>query len=180
MCIFIYISHALRVYDTLWKVLSLAVFILAIVLLYKTFDFSFCKSLLLSISFTYLFFVISATILSREPGVKQGIDYNLISDIDEIVSGNFSVQIEALKNFLMLFPLGMLTSFIKKEREECNFLVCTLFGLALSVFIETIQFVFRLGLSELLDVVCNTAGMSIGWVAGHTVMNICKTMRARK
>lgn len=58
-------------------------------------------------------------------------------------------------NIIWFVPLGM---YVQHRKPEHGILRAAVFGFALSFLIETMQFVFGTGISELDDLVLNTAG----------------------
>lgn len=172
-----FINHSFQTLGSSWKVLSLLVFAVTLCFLLKIRNKTIGQAVLISSACAYIFFFFSTTVLSRNIGINQGIELDLRRDIDAIISGDFSVRLEALTNLIMLFPLGMLVCFIEKETSKRSLLRCTLFGISISVTIELIQLLFSLGCFELLDVICNSSGMILGYLVGSILMNTYRKIR---
>lgn len=72
-------------------------------------------------------------------------------------------------NIVWFVPLGIFMELGKKEKPLWLILLC---GLALSLFIETLQYVFGTGVSELDDLVLNTLGCVCGALFVRTVRKL--------
>ena len=67
-------------------------------------------------------------------------------------------------NIIWFVPLGMYVRYRKPER---GILRAAALGFALSFLIETMQYLFGTGISELDDLVLNTAGAALGALLMH-------------
>ena len=65
-------------------------------------------------------------------------------------------------NVLLFLPLGLSLPFALSEKMKHKVLISILCGLILSVLVEVLQYVFRLGRCETDDVLMNTLGVLIG------------------
>lgn len=72
-------------------------------------------------------------------------------------------------NIVWFVPLGIYLELGKKKRPLWLILLC---GLALSLFIETLQYVFGTGVSELDDLVLNTLGCGCGALSVRAVRKL--------
>lgn len=83
------------------------------------------------------------------------------------VVGQPEIYRSMLMNVFLFFPLGLsLPSVFRKESSVLKpILITVLFGLFLSVCIETIQYLLSIGLCETDDIICNTLGTAIGCCA---------------
>ena len=100
--------------------------------------------------------------------------FNFIFDERKLNLMIFSDLIDVYRNwginrFLWLFlgnigwfiPFGFLVPMLlKKER----FLIIIILGFLFSVTIESLQFIFRVGVAELDDLILNTIGAAIGYM----------------
>lgn len=68
-----------------------------------------------------------------------------------------------LQNVALFIPVGFLLPYVDKNRLN-NLLYPLLFGLALSVMIESIQLYFDLGQADLTDIVANAIGAVLGYL----------------
>ncbi|MCM1064765.1 MAG: VanZ family protein [Eubacterium sp.] len=62
-------------------------------------------------------------------------------------------------NIVWFMPLGV---YVRYRRAERGVLRAAVFGFALSLLIEAMQYVFGTGISELDDLILNTAGAALG------------------
>lgn len=62
-------------------------------------------------------------------------------------------------NLIWFVPLGLLLPVLTKARKST-----LLWGLGLSLYIEVSQFIFGTGVSEVEDLILNTAGTGIGYL----------------
>lgn len=69
-------------------------------------------------------------------------------------------------NIIWFVPLGM---YVRYRGAGKGILRAAAAGFALSIFIETMQFLFGTGISELDDIVLNTAGAALGAFAMHAL-----------
>ena len=77
-------------------------------------------------------------------------------------------------NIIWFLPLGIYLSWQGKIRKTWQI---TLFGLAVSFIIESLQFVFGTGVSDVDDLVLNAFGTWCGVVLWKLVMQICDNLR---
>ena len=70
-----------------------------------------------------------------------------------------------LMNVFLFVPLGLSLPFVLRGSTAKRILLTVLIGFLLSVSIETIQYLFSLGLAEADDVLCNTLGAAVGSTA---------------
>ena len=100
------------------------------------------------------------TILNRQ---STGHELSLIPFIS---FENAKIQPELYRamfmNLILFMPLGMSMPFVLPEKVRMKVLLTIGTGLLLSVAVETVQYVFRLGKCETDDVIVNTAGAVIG------------------
>ncbi|MDR0987686.1 MAG: VanZ family protein [Ruminococcus sp.] len=70
-----------------------------------------------------------------------------------------------LANTVCFMPFGFLLPLITKK--PCNLLVTGFIGLLFSGLIETSQLVFNIGVFDIDDLILNTAGVVIGYIAAR-------------
>lgn len=106
--------------------------------------------------------------MSREPGQYEGYNLKLWS------SWGRSTLRKAMfiENIIMFLPMGVLLP--AAFRKLRNPMICILTCGILSCFIESVQYVFRLGIAEIDDVVTNTLGGAIGWLIWGIFYLICR------
>lgn len=77
-------------------------------------------------------------------------------------------------NVLCLVPIGILTPIVFSKKM--NFIRTLVFGIGLSLIIESLQFVLDTGVTDIDDVFFNTCGLILGYVIYKTfsrIKNIC-------
>lgn len=67
-----------------------------------------------------------------------------------------------LMNVFLFVPLGLSLPFVLRGSTAKRIWLTVLIGFLLSMTIETIQYLFSLGLVETDDVLCNTLGAAVG------------------
>ena len=65
-------------------------------------------------------------------------------------------------NVIVFIPVGMILGSLLRVKGSC--LIVLLIGCSISIAIETLQFCFMKGFSEVDDVMHNTVGCLIGWL----------------
>lgn len=83
---------------------------------------------------------------------------------------------EAWLNVFLFFPLGLSLPYILPEKVKHKVGVTILIAALFSLFIETNQFIFKLGLCETDDLLCNIFGALIGTLS----FVIAEKLRFRK
>lgn len=80
------------------------------------------------------------------------------------VSGNYGIDVYAqiIENIAIFVPIGFFLPFLLGEKRS-GFLSAGAFGFLVSLFAETCQLVFRLGIFETDDLINNTAGALVGF-----------------
>lgn len=72
------------------------------------------------------------------------------------------VCINLLGNIAAFMPFGFFVPLLKKK--YCGFFRCTIFSALFSLFVETIQLVFKVGAFDVDDIVLNTIGGMAGYL----------------
>ena len=132
-------------------------------------DFSIIRSVLLGISILIGAFLLDATVFNRigqERIQYSGID--LSAEFHRIVDEPVGARIMMLFNVAAFFPFGIsLFAFLSTSKQlgarRCIWRV-VLAAATLSVLIEALQWLLKVGLFELTDIVLNTLGAGIGAV----------------
>jgi len=136
-------------------------------------------SIVQSALYGYIFFVLGATLLSRQPGVNESIHLDLFQDLKLMISFHASTLIEIIANFVLFVPFGVLVCYIwnRKKVDKPGWCICLTYamlpGLLLSLFIESAQLIFSMGSFEIKDIVFNTMGYMFGWIIWKFGMMIC-------
>lgn len=109
----------------------------------------------------YLCFILYMTMAWRETGTNRS-HFELFWSYRQFVT-NKRLRLEILNNIWLLVPFGIaLRSFISEKTEHKGILWTVLLCVLLSAVIETVQFIARIGLCEIDDVVSNGLGGLIG------------------
>lgn len=102
--------------------------------------------------------MLGVAFLNREPGSRGGIDWGLFSTWGTTVRMHMYV----IENVIMFLPMGVLLPYIWKAQRK--FWICLLTVMTITIGIELMQFVTKLGYCQVDDVVMNTLGGVIGYL----------------
>ena len=108
----------------------------------------------------YILFILMETVLGRESGVGR---------VELVPFWSYShpeLRMEIVLNYILFIPLGLLLYLCSGEKFGLRVVIA---GLLLSVSIEIVQLVFRIGLFEFDDMIGNTVGCLIGAVVGKLI-----------
>ena len=135
---------------------------------------SWGKSSAAALAAAYMFIVLTITVFKRGPTdlAKNYFPpfwaYRMILSRSKIAR---DLAIQIILNIIMLVPIGYLTPFFVDKKP-------ILFGVACSVTIELIQLVTRKGYFEIDDIIHNTIGVLIGYVAYRLMMKMSRVYKA--
>ena len=119
-------------------------------------------ALLLVVSIITIFYI---TLLTREPSTtRQHIFEPFYSYKQILLNGNFGWIPQNLLNITLFVPLGMFAFLLlprKWSKIQSIFLICGA-AFILSLLIESLQFIFKLGFFETDDIFNNTLGGVVG------------------
>lgn len=76
---------------------------------------------------------------------------------------NFHLR-EVIANTLIFVPLGIYLKMLNKKSKKT-----ILYGFIFSILLETIQFIFKIGASDITDIITNTTGTILG-VLGYILL----------
>ena len=113
----------------------------------------------------YILFILMETVLGRESGVGR---------VELVPFWSYShpeLRMEIVLNYILFIPLGCLLYLCFGEKLGLRVVLA---GFLLSVSIELIQLIFKIGLFEFDDVIGNTIGCLIGTVIGKATREIKK------
>ena len=108
----------------------------------------------------YILFILMETIIGRKTGVGR---------VELVPFWSYShpeLRMEIVLNYILFIPLGLLLYLCSGEKFGLRVVIA---GLLLSVSIEIVQLVFRIGLFEFDDMIGNTVGCLIGAVVGKLI-----------
>ncbi len=127
----------------------------------RPFGRAFLRIILFALLSFYLSYVVYLTLSGREAGSRDGINLDLFSTV--FVNGRISVH--GIENILLFIPFGILIPILWKFfRKGYRLVILALFA---SVLIETVQLLTHRGFFELDDMLLNTFGAWLGYVAGY-------------
>jgi glycopeptide antibiotics resistance protein len=160
-----YLKSSVRYYtglDKKWFIISVIIFgLLEIVLrLYGRIEKK--RAIIVSLLGSYLFLVLSYTVLLRKPTGSYHYVLELFWTYREIMNGQITYIAEAVLNIVLFMPIGILLAMLKVKWQT---VVRT--GFCCSCFIEMLQLVTTRGLFEFDDIFHNTIGATVGFVIYH-------------
>ena len=113
----------------------------------------------------YILFILMETIIGRKTGVGR---------VELVPFWSYShpeLRMEIVLNYILFIPFGFLLYLCFGKKWG---LKVVLIGFLLSVSIEIVQLVFRIGLFEFDDMIGNTVGCLIGAVVGKATRELKK------
>ena len=120
----------------------------------------------------YVFLIFCSTVIFRATGEISKYDFHPFWSYKAIQEGRIELLPENIMNVIVFIPVGMILGSLLKVKG--SWLIALLIGCSISVTIESLQFFFMRGFSEVDDVMHNTVGCLIGWcmVKGSRLMVI--------
>ena len=106
-----------------------------------------------------------AALMSRHEGYNCSLDLNPFKFYRFVLIqyNSFDVFKQLADNILVFVPFGLLfPAMINAKYEKKSFAAVIFAGFAASLIIETLQYVFAIGFSEVDDIINNTWGCAIG------------------
>ena len=104
----------------------------------------------------YIFLLFCSTVIFRTTGEVRQYDFHPFWSY-----ARPELFVENIMNVIVFIPVGMILGSLL--RVKGSWLVALLIGCCISITIETLQFWFIKGFSEVDDVMHNTVGCLIGW-----------------
>ncbi len=108
----------------------------------------------------YVFLIFCSTVIFRATGEISKYDFHPFWSDKAIQDGRADLLPENIMNVVVFIPVGLLLSIAFKQVTWWKAL---LIGCEISIIIETLQFFFMRGFSEVDDVMHNTLGCMIGY-----------------
>ena len=108
----------------------------------------------------YIFLLFCSTVFFRTTSELRKYDFHPFWSYKAIQEGRADLLPENIMNVLVFIPVGLLLNVVPKQMTWWK---AVLIGCGISVTIETLQFFFMKGFSEVDDVVHNTLGTLIGF-----------------
>ncbi len=141
-----------------WLGLALCIGVVVLLVLFgfkKGLKYSFKLALV-----EYVVLIICATVIFRTYREPQGINLIPFWSYCAILDGSTQLIYGSVMNVVVFIPLGSLLGLAFKKM---NWKKVVLLGGALSILIETLQYVLERGFAEVDDVMHNIAGCLIGY-----------------
>ncbi len=145
----------------------------AIILTFKGFNkgWRYSSALLL---IEYIFLIYGVTVLFRNTIEPRGHNFTPFWSYEAIMDQKFLVM-ENIMNVVVFIPVGLLLGALL--RVKGSWLLTLLIGMGISISIETLQYVFKLGFAETDDVIHNSLGCLIGWLLCQAFYSLYKKTR---
>lgn len=164
-----------------WVIMLVIAFMLPLILNLNK-KFSLYGVIVLGISLFLVLFLFDALALIRFDDPKpNSVDFDFDAEFHRLTEGNEEERMLMLFNIAVFFPLGFLLSECFVEVKQLNarnsIKYVLLFALGLSLSIELIQLIFKLGLFELTDIVLNTMGALGGAVFALSIRAIIRMLK---
>jgi glycopeptide antibiotics resistance protein len=118
-----------------------------------------------------LFILYSSTLVFRKASINYDFNFTPLWSYKAILEGKTELLLENVMNILVFVPIGLLLSLSINKRTWIRVIGG---GGAISVSIETMQFLFKRGFSELDDVIHNLIGCIFGYII---FLLICKSKK---
>ena len=125
------------------------------------------RRIALSLIIPYLFLTLVATVIKRSPTVESRIMLEPFRTYRQYFTDEF-IWFEIRANILLFIPIGFLLPMVIKK----PIWLPPIIGIGISVIIELIQLITHRGLCETDDVISNTIGFMIGFVAFWLIKGI--------
>lgn len=116
--------------------------------------------------YTYLYFILDKSLLSRSKGMKNSFEFAFKRDWLFLVKDTWS-RVQAVSNILFFIPFSCFFTLAFINRENINlksFKKIIKLSFLLSLFIELTQLLLTIGTFQLSDIVYNTLGGMIGYI----------------
>lgn len=108
----------------------------------------------------YIFFLFCSTVIFRATGATRQYDFHPFWSYDRP-----DLLIENIMNVIVYIPVGLLLGSVL--RVKGSWAIALLIGCSISLTIESLQFLFIKGFSEVDDVMHNTIGCIAGYILVH-------------
>ena len=115
----------------------------------------------------YIFFLFCSTVIFRTTGATRQYDFHPFWSYDRP-----DLLIENIMNVIVFIPVGLLLGSLLKVKG--SWAIALLIGCSISLTIESLQFWFMKGFSEVNDVMHNTVGCLVGWFMVKGLAILCK------
>jgi len=114
----------------------------------------------------YLAIILYLTLINRNQYSYHRINYRLFTNLEFVASHSFKTFLYYFAgNILIFVPMG----FFSKNLFKQSFMQTLILVLLVSFFIETSQYILKVGIFELDDLVLNTLGGFLGYLIAWIV-----------
>ena len=116
--------------------------------------------------FTYFYFILDKTLISRDIGKINSFEYAFKGGWLFLVKDTWN-RVQAIENIIFFIPFSffLILGFYDLKRMKLElFKEIALISFKFSLFIELLQFIFTLGTFQLSDIVYNIIGGIIGYI----------------
>ena len=154
------IIHRYMSIGTEWLLFSYVYTILFAIVLVKSGKkrgMSVNTSLTIILLFFYLSTIFLSTVVVRPRKSHRMMNLYPFWSWMKMISGSSYRRRQVIENILMLMPIGFLIPFI--DRSKHYFIKTICFGFVFSLIIEASQYIFKVGLFEIDDLINNTLGV---------------------
>lgn len=108
--------------------------------------------------------------------LSNNIGYNLkpFNEIKRYMSnksqiGDFISNLNIYGNVLLFIPYGIILPFIKRKRKVLGVIFSTMM---FSITIELLQYIFKVGVFDIDDIILNTLGGFVGYIV-YKIFRLC-------
>ena len=163
-------------YCPFWQIIGILFVALFIVISIQLFLFNnknlykWYKLYNISLLICNILLIVYTTVISRIPGEIR--EFSLVFSLLQKAKIEPTIYRSIFMNIIAFIPYGIFRCAISKSKRKY---VVTIFeGLLFSVLIETVQYVWKLGITEVDDVLCNVLGVCCGaviyWIETNLIM----------
>ncbi len=129
--------------------------------------YSVFSAIALGIAVFFGFIILDTAVLIRfNDDLPYNTRYDFAAELTRLIHGNEIQRLQIMANFVVFIPFGFfLSKFLSltyRFDTKRQISAVLLAGFALSLFVECLQLVFRVGLFEITDLVMNTVGAFVG------------------
>lgn len=121
-----------------------------------------CSALLLSVCLVILFL----TVFSRNSGARTGVRlipfWSYRKALVGLKKGRYYFFKQIVLNIILFIPMGIILPYLTEKAGIKKYLVFFFAGLAFSLFIEIMQYVLKLGVFDMDDLIGNSLGCMLG------------------
>ncbi len=110
----------------------------------------------------YLSLLLTKTVFLRDSSKNHGYDFTPFWSYAAIQDGRQDLVIQNIMNVAVFIPVGMMLGIAQRNIKWWMVMIV---GMGISATIETLQYLYNLGFAEIDDVIHNTLGCMIGYLA---------------